>query len=176
MNQNQQAIVIWSSLPDLNLRRQHRSGQSSREYALTTSQLSDWTEFEQEVRQKTVPVFGNPVNFVAPIPAPEHYIVATESGVSARIVQNIFQKVGTVFEVQGLHVKFGDSPAGPDVALNKYPDAIIEDLRIPGVPHVVGEFKTPWNEHLDRMSDDRLARLLGSSILQTVDLNVNANQ
>lgn len=75
---------------------------SDRAYKLHTSQLSIWTGFEQEVRQETASVFGNPIDFVPPILANEHYVVATESGTSARIVENVFQAIGAVFEAQDL--------------------------------------------------------------------------
>jgi hypothetical protein len=124
----------------------------------------DW--FEREVRQDTASVFGHPTNFVPPVPANEHYIVTTESGTSASIVQNIFQEIGAVFEAQGFNLRFGDSPTGSSVAFNVYPDAIIESLQDPGRPLVVGEFKTPWTRNLERMTSFDLAQLLGIPILQ----------
>jgi hypothetical protein len=69
---------------------------SNRGYRLHTTQLSIWTEFEQEIRQETASVFGNPTNFVQPVLATEHHVVATESGVSARMAENISQAIGTV--------------------------------------------------------------------------------
>src|SRR5271154_6114889 len=149
MNQQQQATVIWSRLPNLNIRRRHRTRRSDRLYKLHTSQVTIWAGFQQEVRQETASVFGNPVNFVQPSLATEHHIVATESGVSARIVQHISQAVGAVFEAQGLSLRFGDSPAGSSVAFGAYPDAMIENLQTPGRVLVVGEYKTPWARHLD---------------------------
>ena len=126
-----------------------------------TTQLSNWTGFEQEVRHGTAPVFGDPIGFVPPVPANEYHVVATESGVSARFVENISQVIGAVFEAQGLNFRFGDSPAGPDVRFTTKPDAIIEDLRAPGRALVVGELKTPWTRPLDVMPDTELAQLLG---------------
>ena len=94
MNRQQQAAIVWSRLSDLNVRRHHKTRKSSRKYKLSTSQLSNWIGFEQEVRQKTAPVFGSPTNFVAPIPPAENFAVGRESGVSARIIQNMFQETG----------------------------------------------------------------------------------
>jgi hypothetical protein len=168
MNRQQQAAIVWSRLPDLNTRPGHKSKKSDRVYTLLTSQLSIWTGFEQEVRQETAPIFGNPINFVPPAPANEHFVVARESGVSARIVENIFQTVGAVLEAQGLDLRFGDSPAGRNVQSNTVPDAMIENLRAPGRALVVGEFKDPWNRVLDATPAHLLAKLLGISILQTV--------
>lgn len=168
MNRQQQAAIIWSRLPDLNLRQHFKTGKSDRPYCLDTSQVSTWTGFEQEVRRGTASLFGNPTNFVQPVLANEYYVVATEAGTSARIVENIFQAIGPVFEAQGLNLRFGGSPAGPMVAFSTYPDAIVETLQAPGRPLVVGEFKTSWTRALDVMTDDMLARLLGIPILQTV--------
>jgi hypothetical protein len=165
MNRQQQAAIVWSRLPDLNTRQHHKTARSDRAYKLQTSQLSNWTGFEQEVRQNTASVIGNPINFVPLVPANENYVVATESGTSARIVENIFQAIGAVFEAQGLDVRFGDSPAGASVQFNSFPDAIIENLQDPGRALVVGEFKTPWTRQLDRMRNLEIAQLLGISIL-----------
>ena len=123
---------------------------------------------DTEVRQETASVFGHPTNFVQPVLATEHHVVATESGVSARMAENISQEMGSVFEAQGLSLRFGDSPAGSSVAFGAYPDAMIENLQTPGRVLVVGEDKTPWARHLDTMTDVALAELLGIPILQTV--------
>jgi hypothetical protein len=128
MNQQQQAAVVWSRLPNLNFWQGRKTKKSTRHYKLHVDQVSIWTGFEQEVRQETVSIFGNPTNFVLPVPANEHYVVATESGTSARIVENIFQAAGAIFEARGYNLRFGDSPAGSSVASNTYPDAIIENL------------------------------------------------
>jgi hypothetical protein len=166
MDQQQQAAIVWSRLPDLNIRPCHQTSRSDRGYGLHTSQLSIWTGFEEGVRQDTASVFGSPINFVPPVPANEHYVVATESGISARIVGNIFQ-VGAVFEAQGFNLRFRDSPAGSSIAFDECPDAVIENLQAPGRALVVGEFKTPWTRDLDRMTDYDLALLLGIPVLQT---------
>ena len=124
------------------MRQGPRTADSNRIYKLHTSQLSIWTGFEQEVRQETASVFGNPTNFVQPVLATEHQVVATESGVSARMAENISQAMGTVFEAQGLRLRFRDSPAGSSTAFGAIPDVMIENLQNPGRPLVVGEFKT----------------------------------
>jgi hypothetical protein len=160
--------MIWSRLPDLNIRQGPKTRDSIRGYMLQTSQLSIWTGFEQEVRQETASVFGHPNNFVQPALATEHHVVATESGVSARMAENISQAMGTVFEAQGLRLRFGDSPAGSSTAFGAIPDVMIESLQNPGRPLVVGEFKTPWTKYLDTMADDVLANLIGIPILRTV--------
>ena len=80
-------------------------------------------------------------------------------------LKTFFQAIGAVFEAQGLNLRLRDSPAGSSVAFNAYLDAIIENLQAPGRPLVVGEFKTPWSRHLDRIPEDKLARLLGIPIL-----------
>ena len=160
-----QATIVWSRLPDLNIRQSHKTERAGRPYKLHITQLSNWTGFEQEVRQGTAPVFGNPINFVPPALANEYHVVATESGVSARFIERVSQAIGAVFEAQGLDLRFGDSPAKSDVKFDAYPDAIIESLQAPGRPLVVGEFKTPWTRRLDRMSDIQLAALLGIPIL-----------
>jgi hypothetical protein len=154
MNHQQQSAIVWSRLPDLNLRQSHKTARAVRPYELQTTQLSNWTGFEQEVRQGTAPVFGNPVGFIQPVPPNEHHIVANESGVSGRFVENVFEALGPVFEAQGLNFRFGDSPA-----------AIIEDVQAPGRALVVGEFKTPWTRHLDTLTDVQMAKLLGILIL-----------
>ena len=102
MNQQQRAAIVWSRLPDLNFRQLDKTGKSDKAYKLHTSQLSIWTRFEQEVRQETASIFGNPIDFVPPVLANEHYIITTESGTSARIVENVFQAIGAVFEAQSL--------------------------------------------------------------------------
>jgi hypothetical protein len=168
MNRQQQAAIIWSRLPNLKTRRGQKTSASDRAYRLNTSQLSIWTGFEQEVRLGTAPVLGNPINFVPPVPPNEHYVVAAESGTSARIVENIFQAVGAVFEAQGFNLRFGDSPARSNVQFGVIPDAMIENLQDPGRALVVGEVKTPWTRNLGRMRDRAIARLLGIPILQTV--------
>jgi hypothetical protein len=101
---------------------------ADRVYKLHISQLSYWTRFGEKVRQGTASIFRNPINFVPPVLANDHYVVATESGVSARTVENIFQAIGAVFEAQGLNLRLRDSPAGSSIAFNAYPDAIIENL------------------------------------------------
>ena len=85
MNHQQQAAIIWSSLPNLNFRQSHKTGRAARPYELQSTQVSEWTGFADEVRQGTAPVWGNPIGFVPPIPANKYHIVATESGVSAQI-------------------------------------------------------------------------------------------
>ena len=159
MNHQQQAAIVWSRLPDLNIRQSHKTARAARPYTLHIAQLSNWTGFEQEVRQGTAPIFGNPIGFVPPVPANEYHIVATESGISARFVENISQAIGAVFEAQGLNFRFGDSPAGQDIKFT------IEDLQAQGRALVVGELKTPWTRRLDNMPDDQLAQLLGILIL-----------
>lgn len=161
MNNQQQATIIWSSLPHLNFRQTHKTGRATRPYELQSTQVSEWTGFADEVRRGTAPVWGNPIGFVPPIPANEYHIVATESGVSARFVENISQTLGRVFEAQGFNFRFGDSPAGEDIKFATIPDAMIEDLRAQGRALVVGEFKTPWTRPLDLMPDDELLQLLG---------------
>jgi hypothetical protein len=168
MNRQQQAAIVWSRLPDLNFRRSHKTARASRPYELQIAQLSNWTGFEQEVRQGTAPVLGNPIGFVPLVPANEYHIVATESGISARFVENVSQAIGAVFEAQGLNFRFGDSPAGQDVKFTTKPDVIIEDLRAQGRPLVVGELKTPWTRRLDRMPDGQLAQVLGILTLSIV--------
>jgi hypothetical protein len=86
-------------------------------------------------------VFGNPINFVPPVPANEHYVVARNL-VPLPEVENIFQQIGTIFETQGFNLRFRDSPARSSVVFNVYPDAIIKNLQDPGKA-LVGEFKTP---------------------------------
>jgi len=168
MNRQQQAAIVWSRVPDLNLRQADKTGKSDRKYMLLTSQLSTWTGFEEQVRQGMASVLGNPVNFVPGVLANEYYVVASEAGTSARIVENYFQAIGAVFEAQGLNLRFGDSPAGSSTAFKTYPDAIIENLQDPGRVLVVGEFKTPWTRRLDVMAEDKRAELLGIPILQAV--------
>ena|ERR1700728_1834487 len=128
MNQQQRAAIVWSRLPNLNIWQGPKTAKSDGVYKLHISQLSIWTGFEREVRQETASVFGNPTNFVQQVPANEHYVIAVESGTSARIVENIFQAAGAVFEAQGLNVRFGDSPARQDIRFATIPDAIIENL------------------------------------------------
>jgi len=168
MNNQQQAAIVWSRLPNLNFRQADKAGPSDRNYKLLTGQLSLWTGFQEEVRRETASLFGSPANFVQPILAGENYVVATESGTSARIVENVFQAIGAVLEAQGLNLRFGDSPAGSSIAFNVFPDAMVENLQDQGRALVVGEFKTPWTKHLYTMPPHLLARLLGIPILQTV--------
>ena len=165
MNHQQQAAIVWSRLPDLNFRQSHKTARAGRPYELHITQLSNWTGFEQEVRQGTAPVLGNLIGLVPLVPANEYRV---ESGISARFVENISQAIGAVLEAQGLDFRFGDSPAGGDVKFTTKPDAIIEDLRAPGRALVVGELKTPWTRRLDSMPDDQLAQLLGILILYIV--------
>ena len=168
MNHQQQAAIIWSRLPDLNFRKSHKTARAGRLYELHIAQLSNWTGFEEEVRQGTAPVLGNPTGFVPLVPANEYHIVATESGISARFVENISRAIGGVFEAEGLNFRLRDSPAGQNTKFTAIPDAIIEDLRAQGRPLVVGEFKTPWTRRLDRMPDAQLAQLLGILTLSIV--------
>ena len=167
MNRQQQAALIWSRLPDLNIRLRFKTGRSDRPYELHTNQLKEWPGFKDEVRRDTASVFGNQIQFVPPVIASEQHIVATEAGTSARIVANMFQEIGGVLEAQGFNLRFGDSPAGPRLAFSAIPDAIIETLQDPGRPLVVGEFKTPWIRELGTMQPGPRAELLGIPI-QTV--------
>jgi len=99
MNVQQQRDIVWSRIPDLNLGGTNRR-RPNRRYRLSEAQVLAWVNFEREVRRGTVPTLGQPVNFVYPPLPIQYYVVARESGVSARIVQNVFEALGPVFNTQ----------------------------------------------------------------------------
>ena len=82
---------------------------------------------EKSVRRRLLSLGIRPI-LSNKFPPTKHYVIAVESGTSARIVENIFQAAGAVFEAQGLNVRFGDSPARQDIRFATIPDAIIENL------------------------------------------------
>ncbi|KAN0086909.1 hypothetical protein V8E54_000597 [Elaphomyces granulatus] len=160
MNNQQQAHVIWSRLPDLHC-GDRGTRKARRHYILSPDQIRDWNGFESEIRQRTAAVFGNPTALVPFPPSVEYYSVGNEGSVGGRVVQNIFHELGVVLALQTLPVQFADVQVSqpPQHEPRTYPDTTIQSFG--AQVRVVGEYKTPWTTNFDIMEPPNHLKALG---------------
>lgn len=129
-------------------------------------QLGQWSNFEQRVRNFSSSSSGlgagPPVGGVSLPLQREHYRVSNEAGLTGRLIQNVGEIMGDIFEILSLP-EFADTQAGRDVppgcSKDGYPDFIL--LENPRNTCLVAEVKAFWNTDLRNLRIDDFEAVYG---------------
>lgn len=144
-----QLAIVASPLPDIDVNTTFAvKGPSEYRWALTSSQISEWPEFTDDVRRKTKRRGGPSGNVQHTLQIrTEKHLVGNEGGLQGRFVQQVSQEMSEIFDSLKMKARIGDLQTGIHCLQKKgagayQPDLIISDgLR---QIRVVGEIKTFW--------------------------------
>ncbi|PYH85385.1 hypothetical protein BO82DRAFT_398809 [Aspergillus uvarum CBS 121591] len=150
---------IYNPLAPLLRREGTRTRRARRPGILSEHQIAPWVGLPQEIRRLAVSKLGEPSG-VAPPRRPEEYIVATEAGVSARIIGNALDEIGRVFAKEKVHVRFADRATGSHAVPGDDPDGMVQGTMADGTCRIVAEFKTPWTTNLGKFTSKKRRQLL----------------
>ena len=135
-------------------------------------QLGQWHGFEHRVRNFSSSPRGlgegPPVGGVSLPMQREHYRVSNEAGLTGRLIQNVGEIMGDIFEILSLP-EFADTQAGKDVppgcSKDAYPDFIL--LVNPRNTCLVAEVKAFWNTDLENLDQNDFEAVYGKGLLNT---------